>query len=57
MPNNRHPALVWVSILLVSLGVALVSEAAERPTDFRGIRWGTSIHAVPHLQFDAYQQG
>jgi hypothetical protein len=57
MPDHKQPALVWVSLLLVSLGLALVSEAAERPKDFRGIRWGTSIHRVPGLQFDAYRQG
>jgi hypothetical protein len=57
MDDRKQPVCLWLSVLLVSLCVALVSEAAERPTAFRGIRWGTPIHAIPGLQFDGALPG
>src|ERR671925_1841489 len=52
MHGHRIAVFGLVRVFRVALGLSLVSEAAERPTAFRGIRWGTSIRAIPGLQVD-----
>lgn len=34
--------------------LAVVGGAAERPKDFRGIKWGTSSQAIPGLKFQEH---
>ena len=52
MHGHRIAVFGLVRVFRVALGLSLVSAAAERPTAFRGIRWGTSIRAIPGLQVD-----
>jgi hypothetical protein len=52
MNTYRKLLVLLVSAFRGCLGFPLASVAAERPKDFRGVKWVTPVSKIPELQFD-----